>query len=162
MIRSDDDLELDPAAPLPPAYTLDMEKTYAEIANPHWEPISSLDPSIYSGWVIIRHHRNYDSVHAYVDALYDTETYEDPRDRWLTFRTHFGIFSVFHRLPSRGTPNCMVVYTTKVADPMTEGLMDWHKVIGPDGQDLDIDALLPPDVSEELDPIMCLMNKLDE
>lgn len=149
-IESLEDIEAALGSPVRPSYTLDMEKTYARIANPRWEPIHQLDPAIDDGVVYIRHHRTADRLDAYIDGIMDLESHDEYADsRFLSFETDFGYFTVLHRRPNEGAANHVLVYSTKVVDPTDMGLMDWHRVIGPDGKDLDIDDLDPPDVQEQ-------------
>ncbi len=151
-LKSDDDLEADLNAPTPPAYTLDAETLYGGVADPKWEPIHQLDTTIDDWLVYIRHHASGGDLEAYIDAMCDTETYEID-DRWLGFHTEFGSFSVLHRNANRDAPNCALVYVTKIGDPLYGGTMDWHKVIGSDGEEMDIDDLNPPEVQEQMAPI---------
>jgi hypothetical protein len=136
-----------------PSYTLDMETEYEEISDPHWTPISYLDPAIDKGWVIIRHHYTRESMYAYMDAMFDTETYESPLDRWQTFETDIGFFSVLRRPATTGAPDHVVIWITKVMDPTDGTQTDWFKVTGPDGQDMDIDALDPPNYRSDTSSI---------
>ena len=154
-----EDIEPDLECPADPSYTLDTEKVYAKLANPRWQPIEHLERGVDTGIVIVRHHKNWDSLQAYIDALCDTEAYDVP-DRWLSFETDFGYFSVLHRKANEGGLDCALVYTTKVDDPRF-GPMDWDKVIDADGQERDFDDLLPPEIAEDMAPIKKKLEELD-
>ncbi len=148
--------------PLAPSYTLDMETIYGDIVDPQWQPIHCLDPAIDSGWVIIRHHYTRESLYAYMDAMFDTETYVAPLDRWMTFETDLGFFSVLHRPATQNTPDHVIIWITKIMDPEDDTQIDWYKVTGPDNQDMDIDALDPPEVRAEIASVMDLEDTVRE
>ena len=162
-IQNNDDLE--PGEEIEPSYTLDSERSYAQIADPRWEPIKTLDPGVDKGWIIIRHHQSRGDVETYLDAMYDTETYDEfGEERFMAFETDFGSFTILHRLANRGAQDCVVIYKTKVEDQLTGrgAMMDWHKVIGPDGKELDIDDLDPPEIQQGFTPIKNLAKAMQE
>lgn len=140
-----------------PAYTLENGYSYSHIANPAWEPIYSLDPEIDSGWVIIRHHSTRSALDAYIDAMFDMETHESPFDRWRSFETQFGLFSLVHRRASRNTPDHLVIYVTKIPDPSMT-VADWQYVVAPGGDVLDPDLLFPADELEQRKSLIDILN----
>lgn len=158
-IENDDDMEPDLASPILPSYTLDTERVYATLGHPKWEPISHLDPTIDEGYVYVRHHENLDAMEGYIDALYDTETY-DIEDNFLSFNTDFGCFTILHRKANREAVSHALVYRTKIADSIGGGTLDWSKVIGPGGEELDMDNLSPPEIIERYAPLKALTDRL--
>lgn len=156
-LKSMDDLELTDT-PTAPCYTLKSEHTYTRMAEPTWEPIRFLDPSRDSGWVVIRHHANCERMEGYVDAMFDTNPHDHPLDRFMACDTEFGLFTVHHRPKAQGTRDCLLVYVTKQYVPDLGDYLDWYKVIGPGGVELDENALYPEDTREDMQELIDKLN----
>jgi len=150
-IKSHDDIEPDYESWVEPTYTLDSAATYADLVKSIVSPIQKLEADIDTGWVIIRHHKNSAALEGYVDALYDTRTgiFED---RWMTFHTEFGLFSILHRSAIKGAADRVLIYTCKIQSPL--GPMDWNKIIGSSGQELSEDDLVSPEDQEYYAPLV--------
>ena len=144
-----------------PTYVLEYGHQYVRIATPHWEPIRFLDPMMDSGWVIVRHHCSRELADGYIDAMLDTNTHESiANDWWGMFQTELGLFSLLHRPAAAQTRDCLLIFITKVHGPY--GLLDWFHVIGPDGEELDENALYPDEDNAFMQPLVDKLNKDEE
>jgi hypothetical protein len=159
LIQTRDDLETDYACPIEPSYTLDQDIAFAPAA-PSWKLIQHLDLSVDTGLVYIRHHSNADTMDAYIDAVCDTEQY-DMENRWSSYCTAFGYFTLLHRKAYHGGAQCAVVYTTKLFDEQLDCLIDWYHVIGPCGKVLLFEDLLPPEIRAQYEPVLEYVNNSD-
>ena len=139
--------------PSPLFYTLD-ETTTGGFANTTHEPIKGFDTTLDSGWLIIRHHMTDELAEGYFDAVYDKKVgREDQQIPDYLFKTATGIFSLQHRECTPGAPDHLVMYVTKVPEPMSaarfglgNGWMDEYQVFLPDGSStFDSDILYDPE-----------------
>lgn len=142
-----------------PSYTLEHGREYSKLSTPRWEPITHLDPIIDTGWLIVRYHASREAAEGYVDAMIDTNPHDTSIERWGTFQTEFGLFSILHRQAAKQTRDCLLVFTTKAPHPL--GPVDWFHVIGPDREVLDGDALYPDDDVEYMKPLVDILNEED-
>jgi hypothetical protein len=114
-----------------------------QLANLASEPITRLDPTLDHGWVIVRHHRDLDLAHAYLDGLDDgEEKYEVTVKQW---RTTEGIFTLHHRETRHRCRDCLLIYATSERTP---GLAaPWCHIVASDGSIFsDPDILIPDDL----------------
>jgi hypothetical protein len=90
-----------------------------------FEPIETLQPSIDSGWVHIRHHECIEDAQPYLDALQDAcEDWMSPFGRAHIFGTEHGLFTVLHKRPAVDFPDHLILYTCKKYDPDMELFSD--------------------------------------
>jgi hypothetical protein len=122
-------------------YTL-LGEDDGTFANPKFEPLTRLDPSIDEGWVMLRHHQNHAEFDGFIYACVDLDRGDSLSQ--IGFETDQGLFTLVHRPAKAGCKDCLLVYTTMVAHPNV-GLDHWTKVIDSDSNELDRFTLYPPD-----------------
>lgn len=156
LIKSRDDLE-ESTDPVAPSYTLDTDRTAIRIAKETLTPINHLDSSIDKGWLVIRHHKSREELHGYVGATIDTDNRKWDGERFMSFETDLGLFSILHRSPNEGTPDCLIIYISEAETAYGPG--DHVQILDSHGNWQDEDVMYPAEYLEQMSGVMDLINK---
>lgn len=131
--------------PAAPSYAVRIDPDWKVHANPTFTPIDAPDAHIDRGYIIVRHHASEAQARGYLDAMTDFQHMTPVEYEWLAPIYWIGgeFFTLMHRPSVVGAPQPAIVYSTYVVHHELQQPVDWHKAIGVDGQELDVDDLFP-------------------
>lgn len=118
------------------------EEDQSGLTNITSEVISHLDPSVDSGWLIARHHRDQGNFEGYITAVVDIAEDEEAALSVQGFQTKEGLFTLLQRNASPGCPDHLLIYSIKEFDARVGMWAENCRIVHPDGHITKDDGIL--------------------